>query len=284
MNLTARFSLCAALVLGVLLPRPLAGQETMPERTLRQIIERQKTLLAEAAKEGAQLDAEAFRVQVQDLCHDYEILLHDSPNFAPAWADYGYLLSKMDMPRESVAILLKANQLDPNIPMVKNQIGNFLAEQGKPLEAENYFRAAIKLDPDEPLYHYQLGTLLHEARDDFIKSGDWTRQQIDDASHQAFQRAAELAPSRIEFVYRYAESFYDLNPPDWDKALQVWADLENKEPSLVGRELIRLQAANVLIKQGKFDPARVLIGTVTDPALAIQKQKLVAQLPETANK
>jgi len=284
MNTPARLALCAAIVFGAILARPLAGQETMPERTLREIIERQKSILGEAAKQGAKLDAEAFRVQVQDLCHDYEILLHDSPNFAPAWADYGYLLSKMDMPKESVAMLLKANQLDPTIPMVKNQIGNFLAESGKPLEAENYFRAAIKLDPDEPLYHYQLGTLLHEARDDFIQSGNWTPEQIDDASHKAFQRAAELAPDRIEFTYRYAESFADSAKPDWDKALQLWGTLEEKEPSSRGRELIRLQAANALIKEGRWDSARFLLGTVTEPAFAAQKQKLVAQLPENAKK
>jgi tetratricopeptide (TPR) repeat protein len=277
-------AILAVLGLGVLPVRAHAEPESMPERTLKQIVDRQKTLLAEAAKEGDKLDSESFRVQVQDLCHDYEILLRNSPNFAPAYVAYGYLLSKMDMPRESVAILLKANQLDPDIPLVKNQIGNFLAEQGKPLEAENYFRAAIKLDPTEPLYQYQLGKLLHEARDDFLKTGEWTPEQLDGASHEAFRRAAELAPGRIEFTYRYAESFYDLAPPDWSKALDAWAALEEKEPSLIGREIIRLQAANVLIKEGRFDPARVLLGTVTEPRLAAQKQKLVAQLPETSKK
>ncbi len=223
-------------------------------------------------------------MQVQALCNDYEILLRSSPNFAAAYAAYGYLLSKLDMPKQAVAIMLKANQLDPNIPLVKNQIGDYLTEEGKPLEAINYFMAAIKLEPDEPLYHYQLGQLLYTDRDEFIKSGDWTREQVDDGMHKAFQRAAELAPDRIEFTYRYAESFNDLAKPDWDQALKVWAALEEKEPSALGREVLRLQAANVLIKQGNFDGARVLLATVTEPKLDGQKQKLVAQLPENAKK
>jgi outer membrane PBP1 activator LpoA protein len=52
----------------------------------------------------------------------------------------------------------------------------------------------------------------------------------------------------------------------------------------IERQTIRLQAANILIKQGKFDTARVMLSTVTEPVLADQKQKLVAQLPENAKK
>src|SRR3954463_8819877 len=118
------------------------------------------------------------------------------------------MLGKVGMADEATKILLKANQLDPDLPLGKNQLGNHLAEQGKPLQAAPYYIAAIKLAPDEPLYHYQLGTLLSEARDQFVKSGEWTRAALDQAMHEAFKRATELAPDRFEFAYRYAESYY----------------------------------------------------------------------------
>jgi len=41
---------------------------------------------------------------------------------------------------------------------------------------------------------------------------------------------------------------------------------------------------NILIKQGKFDHARALLDTVPAVPLAKQKEKLVAQLPETEKK
>lgn len=258
--------------------------ETMADRTLRQLVERQRELFAEAAKDNPNFDDEAFRTQVQQLTHGFERLVNENPKFAAAYAAYGYLLGKVDMRKESVALLMKANQLDPNLPLVKNQLGNFLAEEGKPLEAVNYFLAAIKLAPNEPLYHYQLGTLLVEARDDFIKSGSWTAATIEDGMHKAFRRASELAPERFEFAYRYAESFYDLEKPDWETALKVWGALEEKAPTPIEREAMRLHAANILLKQGKADHARALLGTVTEPSLQSQKEKLVAQLPETGKK
>lgn len=261
-----------------------AESETMAERSLRRIADRQKTLFAEAAKQGDKLDEEAFRAQVQSVAHDYELLLRNNPNFAVGYAAYGYLLGKVDMRKESAAMLLRANQLDPDIALVKNQLGNYMAEEGKPLQAAPYFIAAIKLEPNEPLYHYQLGSVLAEARDEFLKGGEWTRASLDEALLAAFKRAAELAPDRFEFGYRYAEAFYDLEKPDWDLALKAWSALEEKAPTAIERQTMRLHAANILIKQNRPDHARALMATVDEPGLQGQKQKLVAQLAETAKK
>jgi len=277
-----RFLTCVVM-LGAFLVAGLhaAESESMADRTLRQISERQRTLFEDAVKQGDKLDEESFRSQVQELTHSYERFLQDNPKSAAAFAGYGYLLCKVGMRREAAAILLKANQLDSDIPLVKNQLGNLLAEDGKPLEALPYFLAAIKLMPNEPIYHFQLGTLLHEARDDFLKSGEWTKVALEKAMHNAFKRAAELAPDRFEFNYRYGESFYDLETPDWEGALKVWAALEEKAGSPIERQTLRLHAANVLIKQGRVDLAKVLLNTITEPALEAQKQKLIA--PPTQN-
>ena len=269
------------LSLSLALPLAAAESESLAQRTLRQIAERQRTLLETAAKQGDKLDEEAFRTQLQELTHSYERLLQDSPNNAEVFAAYGYLLRKVDMRKQAAAMLLKANQLDSDIPLVKNQLGNLLAEDGRPLDALPYFMAAIKLSPKEPLYHYQVGTLLHEAQDDFLKSGEWTRTALDHATHGAFKTAAELAPDRFEFGYRYAESFYDLAEPQWEEALKVWAALEEKAGSPIERQTLRLHAANILLKQGHADRAKLLLDTVTEPELQGQKQKLIAPPAET---
>ncbi len=258
--------------------------ETLADQQLRQLAQRQRDLLATAAPDNPYFDEENFRQQIERLCRSYEGFLRQNPQSAAGFATYGYLLGKVGQGREGAAMLLKANQLDPNLPLVKNQLGNYLAEEGRPLDAASYFMEAVKLAPEEPLYHYQLGTLLYEARDDFLKSGEWQREAIDRAIHEAFKKAAELAPDRIEFTYRHAESFYHLDPPDWDAALKAWGALEEKAPTAVERETMRLHAANVLILQGKPDHARALLATIREEALQKQKEKLVARLAETTEK
>jgi len=258
--------------------------ETMSERNLRLLLERQRELFTTASNQEKPVDPSAFQSQVQALCHDYELYLRDNPKSATGYAAYGYLLGKVDMRKQSLAMLMQSNQLNANQPLVKNQIGNFLAESGKPLEAVGYYLAAIQLAPNEPLYHYQLGTLLTEGRDDFLQSGEWTHETLERTMHEAFRKAAELAPDRIEFTYRYAESFYDMEKPDWDAALKAWTALEEKGETAIERETMRLHAANILIKAGKPDHARLVLSTVGEPELQAQKQKLIAQLPASGAK
>jgi tetratricopeptide (TPR) repeat protein len=278
--------LAVALVALAVFPS-LRAQEnsgTLADHEFMQISQRQVELLSDAAKDGDKVDAEALRLQAQSLVDEWERFLEANPTYALGYAGYGYLLWKMDMRKESVALLMKANQIDPNIALVKNEIGNYLAEEDKPLDAVNYFMAAIQLAPDEPLYHYQLGTLLYEARDEFVRSGEWTRDAIDNAMHDAFKKASDLAPDRIEFTHRYAESFADMPIPDWDAALKVWGKVENQARTPLERQEARLQAANIMVKQGNLDAAKVLIATVTESDLQAPKEKLVALMAETPKK
>jgi tetratricopeptide (TPR) repeat protein len=277
-------AVCAALFAAAARADAPAISETMAEHRLKEIAEHQRVLFADATSQGKNMEDGVFKSGVEQLTHEYESLLRDNPDFAAGHAAYGYMLWRVGMRKEAFASFTRANQLDPEIPLVKNELGNYLAEEDKPLEAISYFLAAIKLEPGEPLYHYQLGTLLFEAREDFLRSREWTRDALDYSMQQAFRRAAELAPDRIEFGYRYAESFYDLQDPDWAAALGAWEALEAHSQSDVERQTMRLHEANVLLNMGRDGQARKVLGTVSDPALDTQKQKLVARLPAEAGK
>lgn len=253
---------------------------------LKAIAGRQKALLAEAATKQSQADGEDLRERFQALVFDYESYLAKYPGVAAGYVSYALLLNQpaLDERKRAAALLLKANQLDPDLPLVKNQLGNYLAEEGKPLEALNYYLAAVKLAPKEPLYHYQVGTLLTEARDDFLKNPAWTRATLDQAMQDAFEQASALAPENVAYAYRFGESFYDLERPEWSAALEFWRALEGKVATPVEKETMRLHQANVLIHQGKFAEARAVLATVKEATLLSQKQKLVAQLPAVSAK
>src|SRR4051812_15263360 len=255
-------------------PRP----ETMAEKTLKEIVARQRDILGRAEKEGDNLDVAGLRGDLQGVINSYDVLIQKSPDFAPAYVAYGMLLGQVGMTKEAVGILLKANKLDADIPVVKNEIGRFLAEDGKLVEALPWIMAAIDLEPKEALYHYHLGKLLAEGRDEFIKTGQFTRAALDKAMLQAFLRAAELAPTNFAYAYRAAEAYYDLETPQWDAALAAWRKLDPGVETPLEHQTLRLHEANVLIKQGKAAEARALIDTVTEPALAKQKQTLLDSL------
>lgn len=272
-----------SLLLALVIAAP-AGAETMAERSLREIVTRQKNVMARAEAEKDHLDEAWLRGELQSVISSYDILIQKSPDFAAGFASYGLLLAQVGMTKEAAGMLMKANQLDGEIPLVKNEIARLLAEDGKVPEALPWLTAAVDLDPQEPLYHYHLGKLLTEGRDDLVATGQFTRASLDKAMLAAFQRAAALAPDNFGYAYRAAEAYYDLAEPKWDDALAAWSALEARAKPGVEQQTIRLHAANVLIKQGKSDHAKVLLASVTEPALLKQKQTLLDELAPPAAK
>ncbi len=274
---TLLFLLCLGLLTTV-------GAETLAEKDLKETAGREKELFARAQTEGDNLDRARFQAELQSIVSTYDVLIQKNPDFAAGYVAYGNLLSRVGMPKEAAAILLKANKLDPNVPLVKNQMAMLLAEDGRPIDALPWLMSALDLAPNEPLYHYHLGKLLAEARDDFIKSGEWTRPALDRAMLEAFRRAAELDPKEWAFAYRHAEAYADLATPRWDEALKLWTALEERAKPGLEQQTVRLQAANILLKTGDRHRAESLLITVTEPVLQKQKQTLLDQLPKPAEK
>jgi tetratricopeptide (TPR) repeat protein len=281
------FHTCRLFTLGIVMIASLAAAEapargeTMAEKTLKDIVSRQREILGRADKDGEHVDLAGLRGDLQAVINSYDVLIQKSPDFAPAYVAYGMLLGQVGMTKEAVAILLKANKLDAEIPVVKNEIGRFLAEDGKLVEALPWIMAAIDLEPKQPLYHYHLGKLLAEGRDEFIKTGQFTRPALDKAMLAAFLRAAELAPANFAYAYRAAEAYYDLETPQWDVALAAWRKLDTGVETPLEHQTLWLHEANVLLKQGKAAEAQALMGKVTEPTLAKQKQTLLDSLAKT---
>lgn len=272
-------ALCALLAVCVV---PSFAAETLAEKSLKEIVERQKQLFERAEKEGDQLDEARFAGEAKGIASSYDVFIQKNPDFTPGYVAYGVFLGKIDMTKAAVAMLLKANKLDPNIPLVKNQLAKHLAEDGKPLEALPYLTSAIDLAPNEPLYHFHLGQLLLAARDDFLHEGTWTRASLDKAMLEAFQRAADLAPADLSLAYQHAKAYYEIDPPRWDEALAVWEKLGSRATTESMRQLIKLQRANVLVKLDRRDEARTLLDQVTDLKLTEEKQRVIDALAATA--
>jgi tetratricopeptide (TPR) repeat protein len=273
---------------GVALAAALHAADTAPtpEDTLKDLVAREHSLFADADKnqDSPDFDQENFKSQLQQVANAYEVLLRDHPGYTEAHAAYGQMLWKIGMRKAALGQLIQANDLDKDIPLVKNLLGDYLAEDGQPVAALPYFMAAIKLAPNEPLYHYNLGLLLYSARDDFLKSGLWTRAALDRSMLKAFRRAAELAPDNTEYAYRYGKAFDDLETPDWDTALGVWRALAQKAGPGLELQFLQLQQAKILLEQKKPENARALLDLITDPQLAGQKQLLATQLPPKPGK
>jgi tetratricopeptide (TPR) repeat protein len=282
-----RFRMKRVLLLLALLPASIAsaaGAETLQEKNLREIVARERALFAKAEAEGDDLDEPRFAGEAKSIAAMYDVFIGKNPGYVPGLVTYGLFLAKLDMNRAAAAMLLRANKLDPNLAVVKNQLAKLVAEDGKPVEALPYITAAIDLEPKEALYHYHLGRLLLAAKDDFIAAGEFTRPALDKAMLEAFARAAELAPNNWEFAVQHAKAYYEVEPPQWDAALAAWDKLAAKATTPALRELMRLHRANVLVQAGRPAEARIALADVRDPQLAAEKQRVLDALGKADEK
>ncbi len=258
---------------------------TRADERLEDLLQTQRELLMLASAVQAQEDVEKLRPRLQTLVFDWEDYLRDFADKPEGYIAYSMLLGNplIEERERAKALLLKANSLDSNQAIVKNQLGKYLAEDGLPLQALPYFLAASELEPDEPLYHYQIGQLLGGARSDFLTSGEWTVESIDRAMQHAFAEAVRLDPENLPYAYRYAESYYDLEEPPWDDALAAWRTLEERVETSVEQQMMRLHQANVLLFKGELDEAEVMLQGSFEGVLASQQDQLLGRLERLRN-
>jgi hypothetical protein len=278
----------AAAAPGKLFRPPPETDEPLPETArveLATLAARQKNLLAQAAAATSTAATDDLRPAFQSLCDDYERLIRKHPRNAALLVAFAQLLNSpaLDERHRAAGLLARADALDPAIPLVKNQLGNYLAEEGDPAAAVRFYLDAIALAPGEPLYHLQLALLISAARDDLLKTGAWSRRNLDETFLNAHERAAALRPDDPAIAYRRALAFYDVEHPDWDKALALWRALETRlEKTSRQHQIVRRHIAKVLLNRaapGDAPAARETLSSITAPELAPKKQELLQTCP-----
>ncbi len=235
---------------------------TLAEMRLLDIHRRERKLMDAIAEDPEMQSRDSHEMRVGQLMNEYEAYLADNPDDVTARILYGKFLVRTGQSEAAIRQFLKADQLDPDVPVVKQQIGNYLAETGRYMAALPYFINATDLAPDEPVYFYQLGELLYRYREYFIEDGFYTMETLEEAMQAAFRRAAELAPENRIFQRRYAESFYDRTPPDWPGALSAWDALLEGAADEPERRTIQLHRARCLAELGRIAEARSLARSI----------------------
>lgn len=256
---------------------------TLAERQLQDLVKEEEEIVSDSRREDGSYDEEFLQQRFQDLVNRYDRFIGEHPAMPAGYVAYGRLLERIGEERAAYSMYLKANELEPNIPFVKNQLGNHLAEEGAFDQALAYFLSATELDPDEPLYHYQIGNLLHHYRDEFLAKEIFSRELLDEKMLDAFAEAAKLEPDNIAYSYRHAEAYYDLEEPRWDEALAEWEKIRKTVKSGIERQTIDLHKANIALKRGDIETAKKLLETVDAPALRQNRQTLLAKLEENTD-
>lgn len=271
----AVLSLCAQAGLAQKRDSPPQKQESLAVYLLKQLNEREQLAYQRYDTAVAAEDVDQVKRELQSIIDGYNKLITDAPDFAPAYISYGLMLNRTGNREASYSMFLKADELDPMVPVVKNQLGNYMAEEGKYTEAYGFYLLARDLDPKEPVYHLQLGKLLVAYRKFFVDDGLFAWEEIDKQIIQHFRAATRSAPKDPSYKMEYALAFFDVDNPNWEIALGIWQELYKSAGSEYEQQVVRLYTARVRFEMGHHRAARKLLNEIEHPSLEESKRTLL---------
>jgi len=261
-------------ILAVALPS--AAQSDFASDRLLDIAAKEERIYKRLAEDPEFYSADDLERRVRELITAYRSYLVDNPDDPDALTLYGKLLRRIGDKEQAFEAFLKADSLDPDRAVVKQQIGTHLAEEGKGKAALSFYLQAADLEPETAAYHFGLGQLLLQFRDEFVGDGIFTRDALDRETLRAFRTAAGLEPDNFDLQMRLGEAFYDLASPDWRAALLHWQNLRKRfADSQVRAEILDLHRARCLVKLGRTEEARRLAEAVEHPSLQHSKRLLL---------
>ncbi|OIO60668.1 MAG: hypothetical protein COZ46_01425 [Verrucomicrobia bacterium CG_4_10_14_3_um_filter_43_23] len=256
---------------------------TLSEQRLAKILAQQNALIEELTVDPKKYSTNERDRRLEEILELYNTYLLDNPDDVNAYILYGKYLRQIGQEVHANVMFLQANKRNPNIAVVKQQIGNYLAEQGDYALAMPYFLSAIELDPNEMIYHYQLGELLANYKEEYIRDHLISPEAFDSQMLQAFTQAVQLEPDNRDLKIRLAEAYYDLNTPKWEEALSHWESLENTSQSPLDLQIMHLHAARVLMQMNHLKEAESRLNQVYSPALEKNRRELLKEISEKQN-
>lgn len=254
---------------------PPPGGTTMADRRLQRIYDKQEETLRQLEERPEDFPATERDRVLDSILTEYQAFVLENPNYVYAFILYGKFLRQVGEREAANVAFVRANSLDPQIAVVKQQIGNYLVENGQPVEALGYYTAAIELEPDNALYRYQLGETLYQFNEHLVEVEGMPREVLEEQMISAFAEASRLDPGNRAFLMRYTEAFFDVQNPDWSIALNNWDNLESTATDSRQRDIIRLQKARVLLAMGRRSEASALLAQIDRPTLQSAKEQLM---------
>lgn len=279
--LKAHSQLALALTIAILsLAAPTTAKdnevfgETIVTATLSRLREREADAYKRYETATTKEDIARIKTDLQSVIDDYEVLISQAPDYAQAFISYGILLQNVGEHNAGYAMFVKADEIDPYLPIVKNQLGNYMAEEGKYMEAYGFFTLARDLEPTESLYHYQIGNVLHSFRKLILDDKIFDEEQLDEQMQQSFLNAVLNEPGNLQYRIRYAQSFFDIRNPDWDTALKQWHEMIELAESDFDKQLILLYTARCRLEMNHTSAAKKLLKRIDHPNLQDSKAEL----------
>lgn len=221
----------------------------------------------------SELQTKALRIE--SMWRTYFI---ENPDDVTALIIYGKFLRRIGQTQKAYEMFLRADRISPNIAVVKQQLSAIEAEEAQSTKAFAHISQALKLEPNNSTYLKQTAYILVMAKDEFIKSGMLSKSEFDKLLSDCYRKVYENNADNKEEKIRYAQSFYDLFEPDWQKALSLWKEILDESTLHIERQTALANVARILVELGRDVEAEKILKEVNVKNLQRPKRLLLEEI------
>jgi tetratricopeptide (TPR) repeat protein len=230
-----------------------------------------------AAKGAAIPNAELnrrIRERFDSIRNGYDDFIKRHPDYAPARVAYASFLDDLGQENAGYEQLLKAKDIDPKLPSVWNQLGNYYGENGPTTNAFVCYEKAIQLDPTESVYYENFGTTVYLYRKDVREFYHLTEQQVFDKAMALYAKAMATDPTNFNLATRVAQSYYGIKPLRTNDALVSWSNTLKLAHDEIEREGVYIHLARIKMLAGQYAQAQQQLDAVTNEMYAELKRRV----------
>ncbi|MGB8354183.1 MAG: tetratricopeptide repeat protein [Chthoniobacteraceae bacterium] len=248
-----------------------AGKLEAPAEQIRSV------RIAEAAifaGMGASGKDEPTQEDLNKIARLYKQIVVQYPKSADAWNAEGEYEWRIENHPDAMVEWMTAEKLDSNNSAVAGHLAACYLELGYAKKATEYFEKAAKLDPKNALFQFNAGNSSFLFRHELTNSTD-NEQAVILRSFIHFQMASQLEPFNIDYAQAYAQAFYSLLPPDWNKALEAWSHYLQITDE---KDFAYSNLARVNLKLGHKQEARENLAKIGNEKFAALKKHMLLQI------
>ena len=232
------------------------------------------------------------RQRLEPVRKNYEDFLQRHPDHARGRLAYGSFLNDIGEEQAAAAQWEKAREIDPRLPAVWNNLGNYYGHNGNVAQAFDCYDKAIALSPRESVYYQNLATSVFLFRKEAREHYGLTEPQLFNRVMALYYKALALDPGNFALATELAQTYYGFKPPatgsfeenlraerqHYDQALEAWQVALRLAGDDLEQQGVRVHLARVNISAGNLEEARRQLDSVTNAVFSAVKARLQKKL------
>ena len=227
-----------------------------------------------------------IKAQIRPVREAYESFILKNPEHARSRLTYASFLTDIGEEHLALPHLIKATEVDPNLPAAWNNLANYYGHHGELKKAFSHYEKAIEINPNESVYYHNFGTTVFLFRKDVKEHYSITESQVFDKALGLYKKAQQLSPKDFDLAEDIAQTYYGIRTTDRpakmarpQEALKAWTLASTLAPSEFEKQGVFIHLARVHIELKDFEEANNTLAKVTLAVYTELKDRVGRRVP-----